>query len=411
MDEDETSEEDERGEVRPKLGAGWWGSGPPIQIFRKGKCKDLRDGLGLCSPGRWTPEKRRLPELEAISDMGLALQKELLAWEAEHLRPRGFDVKKLLMFASCQKLTSSPFPAERVIQSRGSFRSKLKVAGFEADRVEQDRKQAVEIRLVEAVLVAAKDPDVSIMRQCRKGVRLGARRKMPRTPAVYERKQKWKLKETDEDFTGKWASNYFEHSSKRTGWREMMVKLKLAEAVARYGDRLVIAALGAIEKARDSDAFRIIYDGARMVFLNPHVRPRDQQRLPSVGDLESLLRGGVVAQGASSLFLTSVGRIEGPPTDACGRGGLGTTGLSDPSRRRRGMVKYRRRVRGHFCVLLVRTGDRGSLQARPLYLGLLEYDSAPLVRRRWFANRRRKPVRETALGRFTWGFPSQGRRS
>ena len=41
---------------------GWIGRGPPRMVEFMGKQRAFHDGGGLCSPGRWRPEDRRLPE-------------------------------------------------------------------------------------------------------------------------------------------------------------------------------------------------------------------------------------------------------------------------------------------------------------------------------------------------------------
>ena len=58
-----TDEETEHpGTISPKKGAGWWGFGPPIRPLKKGIPRDSVDGGGLCSPGRWPIDRRRVPE-------------------------------------------------------------------------------------------------------------------------------------------------------------------------------------------------------------------------------------------------------------------------------------------------------------------------------------------------------------
>jgi hypothetical protein len=58
-----TSDEDEFGDPKARLGAGWHGKGRPIQIGRGALRRDFRDGGGLCSPGNWPPHQRVLPPL------------------------------------------------------------------------------------------------------------------------------------------------------------------------------------------------------------------------------------------------------------------------------------------------------------------------------------------------------------
>ena len=57
---DDTADvENELGGIpRQPRGAGDWGRGSPLRIARKGIFRDLVDGGGLCSPGRW-PKQRR----------------------------------------------------------------------------------------------------------------------------------------------------------------------------------------------------------------------------------------------------------------------------------------------------------------------------------------------------------------
>ena len=51
----------ETGKLQAPAGAGWWGTGPPLQGCHEGTRRDLVDGAGLCSTGSWLLERRRLP--------------------------------------------------------------------------------------------------------------------------------------------------------------------------------------------------------------------------------------------------------------------------------------------------------------------------------------------------------------
>jgi hypothetical protein len=57
-EQEASSDEDEDGFQKPQLGAGLWGHGPPLASRMLGKHKNFTDGLGLCSPGRWAPQRR-----------------------------------------------------------------------------------------------------------------------------------------------------------------------------------------------------------------------------------------------------------------------------------------------------------------------------------------------------------------
>ena len=74
-----------------------------MQVHHNYKTKDMVDGGGLCSPGRWLPSKRNLPDLgdvgkDLISAMGVDLGE--------------FEQKAYKMFTG--KLASSPFPPAQI---------------------------------------------------------------------------------------------------------------------------------------------------------------------------------------------------------------------------------------------------------------------------------------------------------
>ena len=63
--------------------------------------------------------------------------------------------------------------------------------------------------------------------------------------------------------------------------------MDVGTARRRWGDRLTIAALGAIEKS--DDTFRIIFDASNKVCLNHRIRVRDQVRMPVLQDISKYL--------------------------------------------------------------------------------------------------------------------------
>eukprot|EP00973_Karenia_brevis_P005004 689319-Karenia_brevis.AAC.1 len=66
-----------------------------------------------------------------------------------------------------------------------------------------------------------------------------------------------------------------------------MREVPLAEARAEYGNKLVMAAIGALEK--DDSSFRIIHDATHGVKVNPRIRQRDQVRYPAVAEKAKIL--------------------------------------------------------------------------------------------------------------------------
>ena len=85
-------------------------------------------------------------------------------------------------------------------------------------------------------------------------------RKLPRAPAIYERKTKWPRDDPELALQPEWQTNYSslrEHEQQVLKQVEeeveegMVVRMSLGQALDRYGDALVIAATGAIAKKND----------------------------------------------------------------------------------------------------------------------------------------------------------------
>ena len=118
---------------------------------------------------------------------------------------------------------------------------------------------------------------------------------MPRTPAVFRRKRRWRKYE-DSEFSSA-VPNY--RSAQNivpiiTAQFElevgmgMMEKTTIQDAQQRYpGDRLRLAAQGALEKSDSS--WRIIHDWSHGVNVNCSLKPRDLTAMPSASDLKEIL--------------------------------------------------------------------------------------------------------------------------
>ena len=106
-----TSDEDELGDKREKRGTGSWGRGPPLMVQVGGRIKPFADGAGLCSPGRWAPEKRREFPLTwpKCAVLHICL-KQLLIKE--------FDVKQTVCELAVGKVKVSPFSPELLERGR-----------------------------------------------------------------------------------------------------------------------------------------------------------------------------------------------------------------------------------------------------------------------------------------------------
>jgi len=138
------------------------------------------------------------------------------------------------------------------------------------------------------------------------GIRIGVGVTMPRTPAVYEARTRWKLPEQErlgeegleDDIPGAWRANYTSvkllqkevvKELEDLDARGLTLKLTEDEARTRYGGELVVAPLGAIQKRIEDDGtkiIRLLFDGTHGVPVNPRIKVLDQERFPGAPDLK-----------------------------------------------------------------------------------------------------------------------------
>eukprot|EP00969_Alexandrium_andersonii_P311635 13770553-Alexandrium_andersonii.AAC.1 len=107
---------------------------------------------------------------------------------------------------------------------------------------------------------------------------------MPRTPAVFERRVRWRkyddpLENGPPEDRGNYTSvgdrvDDIEELFQAEASEGMMRCVPDQEAIEEYGDGLVTAALGALQK--DDSSFRVIHDATHGVEVNQRIAPRDQ---------------------------------------------------------------------------------------------------------------------------------------
>ena len=155
----------------------------------------------------------------------------------------------------------------------------------------------------------ADDPDAEVFGTCATGVRVGVGVRMPRTPAVYDQKQKWKLPgQRDAQFcreelngSGVEQGNYKSAEAfPEEVERELRESVKLGfalemtevEARNKLGTGLVVASLGAQVKELQGDQvkLRLLFDGTHGVPVNERIRVCDRDRMPSAPDIKKVLR-------------------------------------------------------------------------------------------------------------------------
>ena len=130
-----------------------------------------------------------------------------------------------------------------------------------------------------------------------KGVRVGPNAKLPRVPAVFEKKIKWRQYKEEERsldmerdiyLSARDHARLVQKQFETEAAMGCMIEMPLSEAKQKFGDRLALASLGAIGKKDGS--VRVIHDGTHGVGVNPAIVVRDQLRTPTAGDLQTVLQ-------------------------------------------------------------------------------------------------------------------------
>ncbi len=180
-------------------GSGPHGHGPPLSVGAHHRKRDLCDGAGSCSLGRWAPWHR-----PTFQPPPLARVRQLIVNYVEELKTRiGVTAEELFQQLARGQVDADPF-------ARDSKRLRIVIDQVQAaltdgsgSAISQvgDVPQPVRIRMLQRILKLGGDPDAAGMEHFCRGVRIGVGTKMPRTPAVYARKRRWRLEgQGDPDF-------------------------------------------------------------------------------------------------------------------------------------------------------------------------------------------------------------------
>ena len=280
------SDFDEDGVWKPPFGSGNMGYGRQLAIKVQGREKPFEDGAGLCSPGRWPPERRGFEESGFTWEVRAELMKVLAG---------AIEIKRVLFGLACGHYKSSPFPEEVVRQGRLRWLHVLEEYGSELACLEPPARQPLLLQAIEEHLRLAGDPDHRVFHSSSvsfsKGVTIGIKGRMPRVPAVFERRTRWRRYEAQEEAPHdkeNYSSARCQTAQIEAQFREeaepgAMREVEEVAARAEYGEDLLVAAIGAIDKG--DTTFRVIHDGTHDVVVNPRIRARDQHRYPGAGEL------------------------------------------------------------------------------------------------------------------------------
>ena len=298
------------------LGSGPRGRGQPFQVGSFERRRDLVDGAGLCSLGKWAPADRPVTASARLRQV-----REVILSALEDLPTcRGGDVDSLFDQLAEGKIESDPLGAEFCGDVRNAVFAIFKDAPHDGRPQPGDKRQPIRVRLLEAMLFEGCDPDAGGMAQFAEGVRLGVGTKMPRTPAVYPKKTRWRLESQANatyeptEVAAVWRENYpsakshadeIEEQVEEHVNRGLVLKVSPHEAEKLFPG-LCINSLGAVAKTDGSGkvtGVRIVMDGTHGVDVNTRIRVRDQDMCPIAADVKRLQRAQFVERECLGLAI------------------------------------------------------------------------------------------------------------
>ena len=245
------------------------------------------------------PSKRRYPE-GFNKWFGLKLIHRIASKGEEWVT----DTWDKLLRGEC---TSSPFDKSETAEIRTLLRDRLRAELGEVvdtKMAEHPLRHHMNFVLVGCALKAAKDPDWRVYLETFACALtwLGVEEPLPRTPAVYPRKVKWRLPEdcpsVADDFEDNYASTKGQEewlSAHFLGQAEagQVVRMPRARAAKKYKGRLAVASIGLQKKPDKPDGapdFRVTHDGTFRVGVNNKIRPQDQASAATAKDIRSVVK-------------------------------------------------------------------------------------------------------------------------
>jgi hypothetical protein len=284
------------------------GVGEPFMVARKGVARHIVDGSGVCSPGKWPPARRK----EIQEGLPLELRSILERGARDWASSAAVDTRRLVMEIAAPR-RKTPMPDAALIKGLQDEVITVLARRGHSPQIEGIPGR-IDFGLLAAMAAALSDPDAAYPLEVAKGVPVGVPTEgganpMPRASSIYEEKTKWSLPELEPedlfDEGTRWANNYpsaraipgilakqFEEEIAEG----CMLKMTLGEARRRWGRKLTVAALGAIEKTED--VFRVIYDASNTVKVNHRIRVQDQVRMPVWQDIARYVEDVASFRGA-----------------------------------------------------------------------------------------------------------------
>ena len=261
--------------------------------------RDFCDGQSLASPGRWPPGSHVYPSSRSWASVVNCFMR----FTNLH------GTKQLLVSLAMGKVDPCPFPLDEVAELKRSLIGAAAGFGYQVERRPGDRSDVpVDDRFLNLLLRVAEDPETGLGEYAQ-GVKVGPGTRMPRLPALFKPKKKFRLASQVDPL------DYLEHAPDKEGiWRRNCSTLQAFEQqvlevmydqssrgqnhrsegeggegqVSELGDRFTRCITQG--EARRKVSARVLFDGTHGLCVNSRKRVRDQERAPIAADLKRSMR-------------------------------------------------------------------------------------------------------------------------
>ena len=270
---------------------------PMVCRFEMSK-RQITDGFGLCSPGRWVPAAREKLASKSEAEHARCLREIIGRFVDEKIK----DVRRESFRLATGKLEGPPF------SQADMDRLRREVAGTlddPAGALEVPSGQPFFLHMLAQSLGVLGDPDWEILTQGEEcyanGMPLGCEKPFPRAPQVFAPRSKYrKLDETPFDpcminyTSAELSADQLEAQFREDERAGMMIATTEGAVKQEFGEgQLLIAAMGALVKP--SGQTRPLHDGTHGIRLNNSIKVLDRLEHPGPADIVE-----VVAQAADA---------------------------------------------------------------------------------------------------------------
>ena len=275
------------------------GLGSPRRTYVLGRTASYHDGAGLTSPGRWEKHRRTFPQGQRWSILrGKLLQCLSCSTDKDGKELGSGGIQRLLLVLACTP-KEDVFSGKCLSEGRGIIKEWIgrQCSDFDSSEADVAPGQPFLLNALHFLLREMRDPDFQVIATMKVGVTAGILFPLPRTPALFEQQEKWRLQEDPLILGQRWGENYSSledhvgeveelfRSEEKLG---MMLELPVKDFHCKYPpDHQAISPLAVL---CEKNKLRVLHDATDVTRVNHRIRCRDKLRNPGIKEKHTQFR-------------------------------------------------------------------------------------------------------------------------